>query len=194
MVNLSSIIAATALYAAAFTVAQGTTSLSSLSCGSKTYTKQQVDDAVAEGCKLFSNNQQVGRQNYPHKFNNFENLVFATSGPYQEFPIISNGVFTGGSPGADRVVFTPNYQGQCVYVGAMTHTGAPTNNGFVSCSEKSAGRPGTGSGSSTSSTTSSATSAPTGSNTASPEGSGAGRMASLGQGLAIGLMAWAFVL
>lgn len=39
------------------------------------------------------------------------------------------------APGPDRIVFNPNYQGECVYVGAMTHTGAPTRNGFVECAE-----------------------------------------------------------
>lgn len=30
---------------------------------------------------------------------------FPVNGPYQEFPIRTSGVYTGGSPGADRVVF-----------------------------------------------------------------------------------------
>lgn len=55
---------------------------------------------------------------------------FAVSGPYQEFPILQNGnVYTGGSPGADRVVFNTNG----AYAGAITHTGASGNN-FVGCS------------------------------------------------------------
>ncbi|KAK3990913.1 Ribonuclease/ribotoxin [Cladorrhinum sp. PSN332] len=199
MVTIKSAVLLAAAYALSLTAAQGTSSISSISCGSKTYTKQQVDDATAEGCRLFASNQQIGNNKYPHRFNNFENLVFATSGPYQEFPIVSNGNYSGGSPGADRIVFNPNYQGGCVYVGSMTHTGAATNNGFVTCSEKSAGRPGTGSGSGTSTTASgsstSATSAPTGSSTAGPEGSGARQMLACGgQGLAVGLMAWAFML
>ncbi|KAK4162428.1 Ribonuclease/ribotoxin [Cladorrhinum sp. PSN259] len=194
-----------ALYAAAAVTAQGTTSISSVSCGSKSYTKQQVDEAVAEGCRLYAAGQQLGNSKYPHKYNNFENLVFAASGPYQEFPIVSGGAYSGGSPGADRVVFSPSYQGSCVYVGAMTHTGA-SGNSFLSCSEKSAGRPGTGSSASTTTTTTpttssvtrsaaSATGPPKSSSTAGPD-SGAGRkmMGLGGQGLALGLMAWAFVL
>lgn len=95
MLKLKSLLAA-AVCAVTLTSAQGTDSIGSISCGSKTYTKQQVDEATAEGCRLFANNQQIGNNNYPHRFNNFEKLVFATSGPFQEFPIVSNGNYTGG--------------------------------------------------------------------------------------------------
>ena len=37
-------------------------------------------------------------------------------------------------PGPDRVIFNPNLNGACVYVGAITHTGA-SRGGFVPCSE-----------------------------------------------------------
>ena len=42
------------------------------------------------------------------------------------------------NPGADRVVFNPNLNGNCIYVGAMTHTGAEEQNGFVECEMKGA--------------------------------------------------------
>lgn len=42
------------------------------------------------------------------------------------------------SPGADRVVFNPDLDGDCVFVGAMTHTGAEGNS-FVECKEGSDG-------------------------------------------------------
>ncbi|KAK3392905.1 Ribonuclease/ribotoxin [Podospora didyma] len=129
---------ALALYATitSFAVAaQGTAGLSSVSCGNNRYTKQQIDAATAEGCRLSANNQQLGNSRYPHQFNNREGLVFPASGPYQEFPILSGGaVYSGGAPGADRIVFNPNYQGSCTFIGAMTHTGAAQTNGFVSCS------------------------------------------------------------
>ncbi|PKS05010.1 hypothetical protein jhhlp_008376 [Lomentospora prolificans] len=114
---------------------QGTTSLESVTCGSNKYTQKQVDEAVGEGCRLIAANQQLGTNKYPHRFNNREGLVFATSGPYQEFPILKSGNYTGQSPGADRIVIDPNYQGSCVYSGAMTHTNAPSRNGFVLCTE-----------------------------------------------------------
>lgn len=31
------------------------------------------------------------------------------------------------------MVFNPNLDGDCVFVGAMTHTGAEEDNGFVEC-------------------------------------------------------------
>ena len=81
---------------------------------------------------------------------------------------------TTGSPGADRVVFNPSYQGSCVYAGAMTHTDAPTRNGFVECEEATGGS-GSGTTSSVrptgtaSSTVSGTSSAPTSTGTGEPE-------------------------
>ncbi|KAK0369098.1 guanyl-specific ribonuclease N1 [Colletotrichum limetticola] len=119
----------------AFEKRQGTTDVGTVTCGSNKYSKRQIQDATAEGCRLYAANQQIGTSQYPHRFNNRENLVFATSGPYQEFPIITSGNYSGRAPGADRVVFDPAYRGSCVYVGAMTHTGAASRNGFVSCNQ-----------------------------------------------------------
>lgn len=75
---------------------QGTT-LGSLTCGTTSYTKKQVDDAVAEGCRLYASREQLGTSKYPHQFNNREALVFAASGPYQEFPILEGGRLYSGS-------------------------------------------------------------------------------------------------
>ncbi|KAK4247605.1 Ribonuclease/ribotoxin [Corynascus novoguineensis] len=116
---------------------QGTDSLSSVTCGSTTYSKQDVDAAVAEGCRLYAAGEQLGNSRYPHRFNNRERLTFDISGPYEEFPILANGaVYSGRAPGPDRIVFNPDYRGSCVYAGAMTHTGAPTRNGFVECDDE----------------------------------------------------------
>jgi len=65
---------------------------------------------------------------------------------------------TIGSPGADRIVFRTS--GSCAYVGAMTHTNAPTNNGFVLCTEAKGAA-----SASNSSSSSSATRTPTSSGT-----------------------------
>jgi len=73
----------------------GTASLGNVTCGTKTYSRRQVDEATAEGCRLHSEGLQIGNSKYPHRFNNREGLVFATSGPYQEFPIISSGNYSG---------------------------------------------------------------------------------------------------
>ncbi|CAI4220077.1 unnamed protein product [Parascedosporium putredinis] len=94
--------------------------------------RQELAASPRKGCSLNAAGQTLGSNAYPHTFNNREGLTFATAGPYQEFPILTSGVYSGGSPGADRIVFRPNYNGQCVYVGSITHTGASGNN-FVSC-------------------------------------------------------------
>jgi len=84
---------------AAFATAQsvtGTSSLVSVACGSTRYTAQQILDATTEACRLHAAGQQLGSNNYPHQFNNREGLVFAASGPYQEFPVISGGAVYAG--------------------------------------------------------------------------------------------------
>jgi hypothetical protein len=92
-----------ALYAAAAAAnvtlepRQGTAALSNVTCGRASYTKQQVDAAVAGGCRLHAEGDQLGSGNYPHRFNNREGLVFAVSGPYQEFPILASGAVYSGS-------------------------------------------------------------------------------------------------
>ncbi|KAF6824605.1 guanyl-specific ribonuclease N1 [Colletotrichum musicola] len=121
---------------AALAKRQGTSSLDAVRCADARYSRRQVEEATAEGCRLHAAKETLGNSKYPHTFNNRESLVFAASGPYQEFPIIASGNYTGRAPGADRIVFNPNYQSRgCVYVGTMTHTGAPTRNGFVLCNE-----------------------------------------------------------
>ncbi|EJT78122.1 guanyl-specific ribonuclease F1 [Gaeumannomyces tritici R3-111a-1] len=115
---------------------QGTTALDTVTCGSNSYSRTQIEAATAEGCRLNAAGQTLGNNRYPHTFNNREKLVFAAGGPFQEFPILSNGQnFTGRSPGPDRVVFNPNIGGKCTYVGSMTHTGA-SGNGFLLCTTK----------------------------------------------------------
>ncbi|KAF9700370.1 hypothetical protein EKO04_002046 [Ascochyta lentis] len=66
---------------------------------------------------------------YPHKYNNYEGFDFLVGGTYFEFPLKTSGVYTGGSPGADRVVVN----GSGARAGEITHTGASGNN-FVACS------------------------------------------------------------
>lgn len=68
--------------------------------------------------------------NYPHQYNDNEGFSFPTGGPWYEFPILSTfKVYTGGAPGADRVIFDADGNFDSV----ITHTGASGNN-FVSCS------------------------------------------------------------
>lgn len=73
----------------------GTSSIANVTCGPNIYSQQQIEEATAEGCRLYDAGQQIGSSKYPHTFNNRERLVFASSGPYQEFPIVKGGVYTG---------------------------------------------------------------------------------------------------
>ncbi|KAM3416180.1 hypothetical protein BST61_g7788 [Cercospora zeina] len=103
---------------------------SATNCGGVSYSAGAVRAALNQGYNYYRNGEQVGSNDYPHTYNNREGFSFRVSGPYQEFPLLANGnVYTGGSPGADRVIF--NTGG--AYAGAITHTGASGNN-FVGCS------------------------------------------------------------
>lgn len=100
-------------------------------CGNTCYWQSDIDAALNKGYSLYENGQTEGSNDYPHAENNYENLPFAVSGPYQEFPILSSyQVYNGGSPGPDRVVF--NTQGE--FAALVTHTGA-SGNDFVSCQQ-----------------------------------------------------------
>ncbi|EGY13425.1 Extracellular guanyl-specific ribonuclease like protein [Verticillium longisporum] len=102
---------------------------SAVSCGSNVYTDEQIQEAADEACRLFESGRQLGRNNYPHRYNNFEGFTFDNiRGPFQEFPLLRRGVYTGNSPGPDRVIITEN----CELAGQITHTGA-SRNGFVDC-------------------------------------------------------------
>ncbi|RMD44513.1 hypothetical protein DV735_g727, partial [Chaetothyriales sp. CBS 134920] len=99
-------------------------------CGSTCYWQSDIDAALEQGYSLYQSGDKAGSSSYPHTYNNYEGFSFPVSGPYQEFPILSSyEVYTGGSPGPDRVIF--NTDGE--YADLITHTGASGNN-FVDCS------------------------------------------------------------
>ncbi|BDD63937.1 hypothetical protein MAP00_008792 [Monascus purpureus] len=98
-------------------------------CGSVCYTSSAVSAAQEQGYNYYSEGEQVGRDNYPHKYNDYEGFDFPVSAPYYEFPIMRNGdLYDGGSPGADRVIFNENDE----LAGVITHSGADGDS-FVSC-------------------------------------------------------------
>ena len=98
-------------------------------CANVCYQQSDLDDAVSNGYGLYQNGQQEGKNKYPHAFNNYEGFNLLVDGPYQEFPVLNSyQPYSGGSPGADRVVFNTNGD----FAGSVTHTGASGNN-FVAC-------------------------------------------------------------
>ncbi|KAK3956127.1 Ribonuclease/ribotoxin [Pseudoneurospora amorphoporcata] len=98
-------------------------------CGTVCYTSSAVTAALNKGYGYYSSGTTVGSNNYPHQYNNYEGFNFPTAKPWYEFPILSSGaVYTGGSPGPDRVIF--DSRGNLDML--ITHTGA-SNNAFVAC-------------------------------------------------------------
>ncbi|CAE6487597.1 unnamed protein product [Rhizoctonia solani] len=53
--------------------------------------------------------------------------------PFFEFPIFKSQVYTGGSPGPDRVVIGSVNGEDAAFCGLITHTGAAGRNGFLQC-------------------------------------------------------------
>lgn len=61
----------------------------------QSYSAGQVTSAVNQGCNLYQSGSQIGSNNYPHAYNNYEGFDFAVGGPWQEFPLTRGG-YTGG--------------------------------------------------------------------------------------------------
>ncbi|KAK4949823.1 hypothetical protein LTR10_011665 [Elasticomyces elasticus] len=99
-------------------------------CGSTCYWQSDIDAALQQGFSFYQQGTTVGKDEYPHEFDDREGFDITVWGPWYEFPILNSyEVYTGGSPGADRVVFTRD--GTLALV--VTHTGA-TDDNFVECS------------------------------------------------------------
>ncbi|KAK0435219.1 Ribonuclease/ribotoxin, partial [Armillaria borealis] len=90
------------------------------------YSRINIQDAINDGHAHIS-----PIRNYPHQFKNYEGLPMGPgcAGTRYEFPILTRGLYNGGSPGADRVIFDHNGH----YCALNTHTGAPNRNGFLLC-------------------------------------------------------------
>ncbi|KAL9095231.1 MAG: hypothetical protein Q9165_002487 [Trypethelium subeluteriae] len=96
-------------------------------CGSTCYWQSDIDAALQKGASLQSSGQEI--DSYPHQYNDYEGFSFSTSSPWYEYPILSSyDVYTGGSPGADRVIFN----GAGEYTALITHTGA-SGDDFLEC-------------------------------------------------------------
>ncbi|KAK3370454.1 Ribonuclease/ribotoxin [Podospora didyma] len=96
-------------------------------CGTICYYSTTVTAAKNKGHQLRTSGSTIN--GYPHQYNNYEGFSFPTSAPWYEFPIMNTfTVYTGGSPGPDRVIFDASGNLDSV----ITHTGASGNN-FVAC-------------------------------------------------------------
>ena len=99
-------------------------------CGSNDYSSGDVSDAANTACNYVASGSTVGSNKYPHIYHDYEGFDLSAPGPWYEFPILASGQeYSGGSPGADRVIINDN----CDLAGVLTHTGASGNN-FKECS------------------------------------------------------------
>ncbi|KAH7323371.1 Ribonuclease/ribotoxin [Rhizoctonia solani] len=103
-------------------------------CGQTAFTEAEVEAAASAAASLAAKGSQIGKNKYPHQFNNREGFEFLPncSPPFFEFPIFKSKVYTGGSPGPDRVVFGSLSGSDSAFCGLITHTGA-SGNGFLQC-------------------------------------------------------------
>ncbi|KAL7930383.1 Ribonuclease/ribotoxin [Trichoderma chlorosporum] len=100
-------------------------------CGSTCYWQSDIDSALSAGVKLFQEGKTLGSDDYPHQYNDYEGFNFPTGSPWYEFPILNTfKVYSGGSPGADRVIFDSDGNFDSV----ITHTGA-SGDDFVACQQ-----------------------------------------------------------
>lgn len=93
-------------------------------CADRTYGSSDISDAVTTA-------QSGGASGYPHPYNDFEGFDFpACAGTFYEYPLEIGAVYSGGSPGPDRVIYDDTRD----ICACLTHTGASSRNGFVECS------------------------------------------------------------
>ncbi|KAK4174851.1 putative guanyl-specific ribonuclease [Triangularia setosa] len=96
-------------------------------CGTVCYQTSHITAARNKGHTLRLAGQTIN--SYPHRYNNYEGFNFPTPAPWYEYPIMKTyNVYTGGSPGPDRVIFDSNG----AFDKLITHTGA-SGNAFVAC-------------------------------------------------------------
>lgn len=98
MLSIASVLVAlTAAVSAAPAPAPALEPRAPATCGSNAYTAAQVNQASVAACNYFKAGNTAGSSSYPHRYNNYEGFSFGgVAGPYQEFPILKSGVYTGG--------------------------------------------------------------------------------------------------
>jgi hypothetical protein len=65
-------------------------------CGSRCYTSAKVTAARNSGYNYYRQGTEAGGSTYPHTYNNYEGFNFLVAGPYQEFPLLTSGTYSGG--------------------------------------------------------------------------------------------------
>jgi len=94
---------------------------SGCNCAGTKYSETDIDNAIQEA-------QSGGADDYPHQYHDYEGFSFTCSSPYYEYPMEAGDTYTGGSPGADRVIYSTGGD----FCGCITHTGA-SGDDFLEC-------------------------------------------------------------
>ncbi|PMD18345.1 Ribonuclease/ribotoxin [Hyaloscypha hepaticicola] len=117
-------------------------------CDNKTeYDRATINAACTQALNLASQGQTLGRDRYPHVYNDYEKFQFEhAQKPYLEFPILESGAYTDDeSPGADRVIIgsiSTDYS-SAIFCAVITHDGS-TRNGFTECKDDTVNTDGKG--------------------------------------------------
>ncbi|CAE6398461.1 unnamed protein product [Rhizoctonia solani] len=84
------------------------------------FTATEAQTAAEAAASRVAEGSQIGRNKYPHRFNNREGLQFQPDckAPFYEFPIFKNKIYNGESPGADRVVIGSTRGADAAFCGA----------------------------------------------------------------------------
>ncbi|CEH12908.1 ribonuclease t1 [Ceraceosorus bombacis] len=102
---------------------------SSVSCGGHSISSSQIQTALQTGYDDYQNGSSPS--GYPHAYYQYadEHITLQCGGnSYHEFPITGSTPFTGGSPGAYRVIF--NDDGD--YCATVYHA-SKSDNSFAQC-------------------------------------------------------------
>ncbi|KAH8829985.1 Ribonuclease/ribotoxin [Flagelloscypha sp. PMI_526] len=106
--------------------------------GVRTWKTKELQDAINAGLQAEKSVGKTAGVRFPKAINNPQDLIVNAPDECKvksdqdilEFPLIVGKVYTGGSPGTDRVLFSS----KGAYCGVVTHEGAVGNN-FVRCFE-----------------------------------------------------------
>lgn len=65
-----------------------------------------INAALEQALGHLSAKTLIGHNGYPHLFDNPGHLTFQSDchGPYYGFPLVKDGLYTGGDPGSDRII------------------------------------------------------------------------------------------
>ncbi|KAF3928606.1 hypothetical protein AA313_de0203866 [Arthrobotrys entomopaga] len=108
-----------------------------VNCEGKSWNLDQVQSASDDSLGHVADGTTVGKNDYPHKFENRERFDFNADcvAPFYEFPIVQDGEYDGGPPKTDRVIIGSIRGKTAFFCGAVTHTDSEGNS-FKECHDR----------------------------------------------------------